>query len=181
VPEGPGAPEPTYRLPLAFAYLLPASVLGIGLLLPSPEAYVVGTVGAVGMFSAPPIVHAVNANGAGAGYAILGTLGCMGAGAIIGAGIMVSTNYRHEACDDGLCELAYNIGTGGSVGAGAGYLTWGIIDVALNARSRSETEQAAAASPPPIRVVPTVLPVMGTNRLGNPEPTGLSVGAVGVF
>lgn len=168
--------EKTYRLPLALAYGLPLSFQLATWFVPSLQSSAYTGLGLVSMLAAPFIVHAAHDNDQGAWVAELGIVSSLLGGAVVGAVVLIGSGQDVcRDCDDGIGEVASQIGLGGAVGAGVGYLTWAIIDTALNAEPR-----AGEALATPI-VLPTIAVMASDTDDLRSALSRVSLGLTGVF
>jgi hypothetical protein len=184
-PTAVAGSEVDYRLPLALGYLLPVSlVVGVSVFAPSsPGAYVAGTVGVVGIFAAPPLVHAAYGNGAGALTSIFGSVGFVGVGLVLGAGASYALGHPEKHCDEdersagSVCAIGTAFILGGLVGAGVGYSIWGVLDTVLDAHTREPSTARRAG----LKILPAWAPLLAGERASRRTLQGVSLGLVATF
>lgn len=184
-PDPESDEEDSYALPLGLAYFATPVVFGVpAIYFSSINQASTGVpfyaAGALGMLAAPAIVHGAYGNGAGAVRAIAGTgLSMVGGGLVTGGALALAAPCSSwDSGDQSLCKIAYFM-FGGVIGAGIGYLVWGIVDTAAFAHTPRKTTSLETSR---LRLTPTVAPILNhTEASQTPTLQGLTLGVHGQF
>jgi hypothetical protein len=149
--------EETYHVPLSLAYATPLSLQVATWFVPALDAPLYSGASLVTMLAAPFIVHSAYDNGEGAWMAGVGILGSLLGGAVVGTVVLAASGLDVcRDCDDAIGELGSQIVIGGSIGAGTGYLVWGVIDTVLHARVPRRARPGADRALETLAILPSV-------------------------